>query len=545
MIREVGRRLGDLLASRIAALISAPAADSLDAIPRQRIHPVEEQRKAEALEGKVSAMSPQDAGRWVECGARWFELDQLDRARRAFEQALAADPRCAEAMDALGTIHKTRGEIAESIELYRRALAADPRNVGAFQNLLFAMLCSDEVTEDEILREHRRFAEVFETPLGAALPERRPRPDPDKRLRVAYLSADLRDHVTGRCIAPILANHDRKLFKVSCYYDARKADDFTRSMQRPQDNWRDISHLDDAGLCARIRSDEVDILVDLSGHTPGNRILAFARRSAPIQVSYLDYSATTGLQSMDYRLTTALLDADGSADAFYTEALWRLPANYWAYNPPQIPDTGARDAAAKRGGLLFSCLNSFYRIPDRSIRAWAQILRAVPGSRLALIGIPGDAESRDHAARRFKKLGIDPSRLEIFGILDYGRYLQLARATDVALAPYPYNGAMTTLDCLWNSVPVVCLRGGPTFRSSMGRCILELLQMDDLVAASDDDYVRIATGLARDTQRRAELRAGLRGRMKESALCDGRTLTRQVEKAYREMWRRHCAAVGA
>src|SRR5881394_558418 len=171
------------------------------------------------------------------------------------------------------------------------------------------------------------------------------------------MSADLRDHVTGRCIAPILANHDRKLIRVSCYYDARKADDFTRGMQRPQDNWRDMSHLDDAGLCARIRSDEIDILVDLSGHTPGNRILAFARRAAPVQVSYLDYSATTGLRSMDYRLTTALCDAEGAADAFYTEALWRLPANYWAYNPPRIPDAGERDGVARKGGVLFSCLN--------------------------------------------------------------------------------------------------------------------------------------------------------------------------------------------
>ena len=544
MMRGVGRRLGDLFASRVASLISAQSPDPLDAIARQRIHPLEERQEADALEAEARAARPQDAARWVACGARWFELDQLDRARRAFEQALAADPRCAEAMDALGTIHKTRGEIGESIELYRQALAADPRSVGAFQNLLFAMLCSAEVTEEEILREHRRFAETFEAPLGATPPERKPRPDPDKRLRIGYLSADLRDHVTGRCIAPILANHDRKLFRVSCYYDARKADDFTRAMQRPQDNWRDMSHLDDAGLCARIRSDEIDILVDLSGHTPGNRILAVARRAAPVQVSYLDYSATTGLRSMDYRLTTALCDAEG-ADGFYTEALWRLPANYWAYNPPKIPDAGERDGTAKKSGALFSCLNSFYRIPDRSIRAWAQILRAVPGSRLALIGIPGDAESRDHAARRFKKLGIDPARVEMFGILDYGNYIQLTRATDVALAPYPYNGAMTTLDCLWSGVPVVCLRGGPTFRSSMGRCILELLQMDDLIAASDDDYVRIAVGLARDAQRRAELRAGLRGKLKASSLCDGRTLTRQVEKAYREMWRKHCAAVPA
>jgi predicted O-linked N-acetylglucosamine transferase (SPINDLY family) len=398
------------------------------------------------------------------------------------------------------------------------------------------MLCSGEVGDAEILDWHLHFAREVEDPLKPSRYAHK-RPVPAARpLRIGYVSADLRDHVTGRCINPILTHHDRRNFKTYCYFDGRLADDFTRNMQRSGGTWRDMSKMDDAQLAKQIKADHIDILVDLSGHTPGNRLLAFARKPAPIQVSYLDYSATTGFESIDYRLTTARCDTEGEADACYSETLYRLPDTYWLYNPPEVPDLAPPD---DKPWLLLSCLNSFYRVSDSAIVMWADTLRRVPRSRLALVGVPM-GEARDRVLERFGKLGVSASRIEMFGILNHGHYLQLVRATDIALAPFPYNGAMTMLDCLWNGVPVVSLRGGPTFRSSMGNCILGLLKLEELIADRDVDYSNIVVALAENRNRRLELRAGLRERLKRSPLCDAPALTKAIETAYRYMWEQYC-----
>jgi predicted O-linked N-acetylglucosamine transferase (SPINDLY family) len=543
-LRQVPDRLrqyaGRFLASVLSRYLKTSSSDPLDYIPRQRAHAIEAQQRVQEMEAKLLANNSQDSSSWVTCGGAWFDLDQFDRAIESFDRALAIDPLNHEAINRLAISLKIQGELGRAIALYRRALEIEPRNISAFQNLLFAMLCSGEATEAEIFEWHLRFAQEFEKPLVTFRSSHTKLSDPARRLRIGYVSADLRDHVTGRCMAPILAHHDRKNFKIYCYFDGNRADDFTRGMQAIGGTWRNMAKFDDAQLCKQVLADRIDILVDLSGHTPGNRILAFARKPAPVQVSYLDYSATTGLASMDYRLTTAACDVENAADAFYTEALVRLPGTYWLYNPAEVPDI-APIFDRTSGGLLLACLNSFYRISDAAILIWAEILRRLPTARLALVSVPTGKE-RIKILQRFKKLGIDASRIELFGFLQYGHYLQLIRATDIALAPFPYNGAMTTLDCLWNGAPVVCLRGGSTFRSNMGNCVLGLLNLENLIADRAADYVDIAVRLAQDRNLRLDLRAGLRERMKHSAICDASALTTAIEAAYRGMWRHYCKA---
>lgn len=537
---KLGQFPGRLLGLAFSRYVNSSSSDFLDYIPRQRVHSIGAQQRAQEMEASLLASDRQDASLWVKCGYGWSELDEIDREIECFERALAIDSSNHDAINGLANALKTQGQLGQAIELYHRALEISPADIKVFQNLLFAMLCSGEVSEAEIFEWHQKFSRVFEKPLEVYRGELTNSTEPSRRLRIGYVSADLRDHVTGRCMAPILARHDRKNFNIYCYYDGSLADDFTRSMQAVGGIWRDMSKLDDTQLCKRILTDRIDILVDLSGHTPGNRLLAFARKPAPIQVSYLDYSATTGLESMDYRLTGAGCDVQGVADAFYTESLIRLPGTYWLYNPPEVPDS-VPTFDKKSGDILLSCLNSFYRISDEAILIWAKILRQLPTARLALVGVP-TGNARNKILTRFKKLGIKSSRIEMFGILNHGHYLRLIRATDIALAPFPYNGAMTMLDSLWNGVPVVCLRGGPTFRSSMGNCILGLLDLESLIADRATDYVNIVVRLAEDRNLRLDLRAGLRERMKHSSLCDAPALTAAIEAAYGEMWRRYCKA---
>lgn len=534
---RIGDYAGSMLASAVSSLLKTSTADPLDGIQRQRGHDIESQEHARKLQAQ--AEQGNSAAAWIESASAWFRIDHFDQALASFERALAVDPRSSLALDGKATVLKTRGQLREAIATYQLALEADPSNVAAFQNLLFALLCSGDVSDAHILEWHERFAMQFEQPMLKSHGAWRNTRDPERRLRIAYLSADLRDHVTGRCMAPLLKRHDKRHFDVYCYHDGRLADDFTRSLRAAGGTWRDMARLDDEQLCKQIRSDRIDILVDLSGHTPGNRALAVARKPAPVQVSYLDYSATTGLKAMDLRLTTEACDPSGSADAFYTETLQRLPGTYWLYNPPQMSAVES-EAQADKPYLLFSCLNSFYRVSDEAIALWSAILKRVPDARLALVGVPA-GHAQESVLKRFGKLGIRPSRIELFGILNHGHYLQLVRATDVALAPFPYNGAMSMLDAMWLGVPVVSLGGGAAFRSRMGDCLLPLVGIQDLIAANAADYADIAVRLAHDAARRHDLRAQLRGRMQHSPICDAPALTAAVESAYREAWRRFCA----
>jgi predicted O-linked N-acetylglucosamine transferase (SPINDLY family) len=544
-LRRLPNRIGDyagsVLASAVSTLLGTSSGNPLDTIQRQRGHDIESQERARRLQSQAEQANSTEA--WITCAGAWFGLDQFDRALECFERALTIDARCSAALDGKATVLKTRGQLKEAISTYRQALDVEPSNMAAFQNLLFALLCSNDVDDAEILQWHRRFAQQFEQPFLQLRGGYKNTREPERRLRIGYLSADLRDHVTGRCMAPLLKRHDKRNFDVYCYFNGRLADDFTRTLKAAGGTWRDMSKLDDAQLCKQIKADRIDILVDLSGHTPGNRVLAVARKPAPVQVSYLDYSATTGLQAMDYRLTTEACDPVGTADAFYSEILQRLPGTYWLYNPPKLPHAQQEQEEKKEENkpyLLFSCLNSYYRICDEAIALWAGILRRVPNARLALVGVPA-GHAQDEVLQRFGKLGVRPSRIELFGILNHGHYLQLVRATDIALAPFPYNGAMSMLDAMWHGVPVVSLGGGAAFRSRMGNCLLPLVDLQDLIAGNAAQYADVAVRLAQDASRRQELRAQLRDRMKRSPICDAPALTTAIEAAYRDAWRRFCA----
>jgi protein O-GlcNAc transferase len=515
------------------------AGNAMARLPRSRPHGRQALERVAQRE-EAAADDPASAAALTSLGQAWFEIDAIDEAAGCFRRALEIDPRDVRALNGLANASREQGKLVDALGLYRRALDLRPDYVEGFQNLLFAMLCSNEQSEEDIFGWHRRFAERFEVPLLPARQTHANVLEPDRRIRIGYVSPDFRRHVVGFCIAPVIENHDRARFETFCYHNGTSIDDLTESIKAKAGGWRDVSRMTGAQFDHQVRADRIDILVDLSGHTPGNRLLAFARKPAPIQIAYLDYSATTGLASMDFRLTDTICDPPGIADAYYTETLVRLPGAFWCYNPPALPEPAAR-AASKPREVTFACMNSFYRVNDAALAIWAEILRRLPETRLVLAGVPG-GEAAASVAQRLHALGVAEHRLSIFGLLTYEQYLDVIRSVDVALGPFPYNGAMTLLDCLWHGVPVVSMRGGKTFRTRMADSICSSLGLGELLAQDPAAYVAIALRLANDRKGRAAYRATLRGRVRASRLCDYAGFTRGLEHACRGLWRARCGA---
>jgi protein O-GlcNAc transferase len=493
---------------------------------------------AKAALSRYLRLEPNDEPAMLALAEAHASSFELDPARACFERALEANPGRAGAHIGLGNVLRNQGRLADAIGEYRLALERDPGAVVAHQNLLFCMMCTSAYSARDVYEEHLEFARRFERPLAGASASHSNAPDARRRLRVGYVSPDLRRNIVGYYVEPILRHHDHDGFEIFCYHTGAR-DAFSEELAGLVGGWRDVGPLSDDAIAARVREDRIDILVDLCGHGAGNRVLVFARRPAPVQASYLDYSTTTGLESIEWRLTTEYCDPPG-ADAYYSEKLVRLPGTYWTYNPPLRPPISPPPSRAN-GHVTFGSFNLYYRITPEVIALWARVLLAVPGSRLVIVGV---AEGSTQAAllAALAAAGVDPGRVSAHSVVPFGKYNELLASVDIALTPFPYNGATTMMDCLWNGVPAVALKGGETFYSRIGCSILEEAGLGRLIAEDGDDYVRIAADLAADAGARERLRASLRETMERSRLRDFAGFTRGLEAAYREMWAAWCAS---
>jgi predicted O-linked N-acetylglucosamine transferase (SPINDLY family) len=402
---------------------------------------------------------------------------------------------------------------------------------------LFALYSSS--LEIKALRDEcERFAAQFEAPLKTRRQPHRNLREQRRRLKVGYVSPDFRRHAVAYFIEPILANHERDEIEVCCYYNRAERDDFTARLARYADRWLDCARMTDEELAGRIRADGIDILVDLSGHTAGNRMLTFARKPAPIQITYLGCpGASTGLAAMDYRLTDAHADPAGS-EAYYTEALLRLPGSQWCYRAneemPRIVATPAR----QNGYVTFGSFHTFSKITRPCIELWAQLLHAVPESRLLMVTVPQGAP-RDQLKEQFGALGVPAERLQLYGKLPQSEFLRTFQLADIALDPFPATGATTMCEALCMGVPAITLVGTRCM-SRMGFSVLSAVGLQDLAAATPQEYVRTAMHLAQNLPRLEALHAGLRARVTASPLADGAKFTRNLEGVYREVWTEWC-----
>jgi predicted O-linked N-acetylglucosamine transferase (SPINDLY family) len=436
---------------------------------------------------------------------------------------------------------KDVGQIDLALSHYAQAIARSPQLLPIYDNRLYSLYFHPDYDAKAILHEQRQWNDAIAKPLSVRIAPHDNDRSPERRLRIGYVSGDFRDHVVGRNILPLVREHDRHAVEVFCYSNVGRKDDFTAKYQALADHWRDIRQISDDQAAQLIRRDKIDILVDLSLHLGDNRLLVFARKPAPLQVTFAGYPGGTGMRSIDYRLTDPWLDPPGQNDDDYAERSIRLPESFWCYDPDAMQVTDAPEPgpppAASNGYVTFGCLNNFSKVSDVALDLWARILNRVPGSHLLLMAPPGSA--RDRVLARLAQDGIAADQIRFVPFQPRRDYLQTFREIDIVLDTVPYNGHTTSLDALWMGAPVTTLVG----RTVVGRAgvsQLNNLNLTDLIAATPEQFVEIAVELAGDLNRLANLRAGLRQRMRQSPLCDAKRFARNVEAAYRQMWRAWC-----
>lgn len=497
---------------------------------------------AEAAFRRAVALMPDSPDALSNLGLELRSQDRLADALAMFDAALAHQPDFAPALNNRGGTLMRLARVAAAAESYRQAVAARPDLIAADSSLLLCLSYMPDVPAADIARAHRDWAARHAEPLTASATPALADLDPDRRLRVGYVSPDLRTHSVSFFFEPLLAAHDPAAVETFCYAEVARPDATTARLRAHADHWRDTVGLTDAELADRVRADGIDVLVDLAGHTRDNRLLAFARRPAPVQATWLGYPATTGMTAMDWRLTDAAADPPGDSDAHCSERLIRLADGFLCYRPPDAAPAVAPPPSETAGHATFASFNNLQKLSDPTIRAWGRLLAALPDARLVLKGsIPGGDAAHDALRARIAEAGIDVDRVDFLPRADsLADHLSLYGRADVALDTFPYNGTTTTCEALWMGVPVVTL-AGDRHAGRVGASLLTGLGLADLVADDDEAYVAVAAALARDGARRSSLRATLRDRMAASPLCDGPGFARRVEAAYRAMWRHRCA----
>jgi len=518
---------------------------------------------------KTVALQPQHVDAWGRLGVAQQRLGRLDEAEASYRRALALQPRSAQLLSNLGTALQARGALQEAVAVLRQALEYEPGfimaqcNLGGallaqgqpeeavacqrqvlarqpeeahfYSNLLFGMQYLYKASPQALFNEHRRFARQFEAPFKTQWPPHHNERSPGRRLKVGYVSADFRDHALAFFLQPVLQHHDTSRVEIYCYYNNTVHDAVTARLQAYADHWCSCHELPDAGLAGRIRADGIDILVDLAGHTALNRLPVFARKPAPVQVTWLGYPGTTGLDAMDYRLSDTFLDPPGEADACHSETVVRLPA--WAvFNPaPDSPPVNALPAL-NTGYLTLACLNNLAKVNTTVIRLWARILAVLPTARL-LIGNAGGAEIPARLRAQFAEYRVQGARLQFLPKMPLPEFLHLHQQIDLALDPFPFTGGASTCHALWMGVPVITLSGKTTV-SRQGEAILQSVGLPECVAHTEEEYLARVLALAADLPRLQAIRLGLRERMASSVTA--RQLTRALEQAYGDMWERWC-----
>jgi len=457
----------------------------------------------------------------------------------AYEEAISLDPDSAHAYNNLGAALQGYMNFEVATKYFKKALTLKPSFTSALQNLIRWIQLDSSATPAQLQTVFEKFREQQETPLRQEWRTHDNMPLPGKRLRIAYVSPDFRQHAVAYFIEPVLAKHDRNQFELFCYYTHASIDNFTERLKSYADRWLDCQAMSDEQLAAQIRSDHIDILIDLAGHTDGGRLQVFARKPAPIQITYLGYPGSSGLSAMDYRLTDNYTDAVGS-EIYYTEKLLRLPASLWCYQPdPGMPPVTPLPAS-RHGYLTFGSFNHFNKITDASIALWAHLLHETPASRLLMATVPDD-ERRSALKAQFHALGIDHERISIIGKLPTHEFHLALQDADIALDPLTVNGATTTCEALWSGVPTLSLSGS-RFLSRAGLSILSAAGIPEFAATNTTDFIQLAKYYAENIPELADLRASLRERVAASQLTDASEFTRQLEQLYRNAWISWCMA---
>jgi predicted O-linked N-acetylglucosamine transferase (SPINDLY family) len=462
---------------------------------------------------------------------------KLDEAAMYLQRALAANPQHADAHNNLGNVLKEQGRLDEAAYHYDQAFKCRPGFAGAHSNLLVCWNYDPTSDPDALFVEHRRWADLHARVTPATVhPNDR---NIDRRLRVGYVSPDFYLHAAAHFLEPIFQHHDPNQVEIFCYAEVFASDAVTDRFRSRADVWRSTVGLSDAEIVEQVCADRIDILVDLAGHTANSRLGVFASKPAPVQITYLGYPNTTGLKAIDYRLTDAVADPVGEP-VRHTEELVRMPHAFCYAVLENAPET-VPPPACDSGRVTFGSLHNLAKLNGQVLDLWCAILRAVPSSRLLVFRHTLQGSALQYFRGQLTQRGIGPDRFELCNTLGASpNYLNVYPSVDIALDAFPWNGHTTACEALWMGVPVITLYG-QRYAGRMAASALTALGLTELIARSAEDYVAIAADWAADVDRLVRLRAGLRERMRTSALCDAAAFTRRLEETYRSLWRRWCA----
>jgi predicted O-linked N-acetylglucosamine transferase (SPINDLY family) len=485
--------------------------------------------QAAAAYEKAISIRPDFAEAYSNLGTVYASLGRLDDGIAACRRAIALQPTLAEAHLNLGNALQATGRLDEALASFQKASDLNPSYLKAMTNRLFALYFHPGFDAAAIYREHQKLDQRFIQPLRGEI--RKPANDrnPDRRLKIGYVSPDFYRHCQSFFTVPLLSNHDHANFEIVCYADVPKPDETTRRLRGYADEWRSTVGVSDEKVAEMIRGDGIDILVDLTMHMANGRAQVFARKPAPVQVTWLAYPGTTGISAIDYRLTDSHLDPVGLNDAFYAEKSIRLPETFWCYDPLTAEPKVNELPTLSSGRVTFGCLNNFCKVNEGTIRLWERVLKSVPNSRLILLCPEGEHR---------RKLSHLP--IEFVEHRPREDYLKLYQRIDIGLDTFPYNGHTTSLDSLWMGVPVVSMEGATAVSRAAISQTNNLGMKDDWVGKTSEDFIKIAVRWASDLPRLSELRRNLRQKMEQSPLMDGKKFARNMEAAFRQMWRSWC-----
>jgi len=468
------------------------------------------------------------------------DMGRLKEAEASFRRALEIEPDLAEAHNNLGLTLRDFGLLDGASASFRRALEIKPDYDEAYSSMLFCLSYNEGLKTEALFAEHVRFGEQFEAPLRAYWPQHTNSRDHERCLQIGFVSGDFRNHVVAYFVEQVLANlSGNSRLSLHAYANHVIDDSTTQRLRRCFAHWNPIVNLSDAELAKKIRADRIDILIDLSGHTGRNRLLAFAHKPAPVQVSWLGYSATTGMTTIDYLIADpwTLPETEG---IYFTEKIWRLPETRLCFTPPEVDVAIAPLPALANGYITFGCFNNLNKMNNAVIMLWARVLASVPNSRLFLKTKQlNEASVRQSVIERFTAHGIGADRMILEGSETREKYLAAYQRVDIALDPFPYPGGGTSVDGLWMGVPMLTL-AGKHFLSRQGIGLLMNAGLPEWIAADADDYVARAVSHAGNLQRLATLHNGLRQQVLASPIFDAPRFTRHFEAALRGMWQKWC-----
>ncbi|HET6247644.1 MAG TPA: tetratricopeptide repeat protein [Tepidisphaeraceae bacterium] len=532
-------------------------------------------------------IKPDYADAWCNLGVALEKSNRIKEAEPAFRRAIELKPQAAAAHHYLGNALRRAGRIAEAEACQREAVRLKPDYSGAWGSLAGTLadqgrleevvMCRRKVAELRpksaaagsalmstlqypasstpavLLAEARAWAERHAAALEAVPAAHDNDRDPDRRLRIGFVSGNLTAHPEGRFLRPLLANLDRGQFETTVYSASGRPDAVTATLRHLADRWREIRPHNDQRVAQKIRLDQIDILVDLTGHFGNNRMLLFARRPAPVQAIHFGYPGTTGMQAMGWRFTDEHADpisetAEGER-AFYTsERLARVEKFAWCYEVPLEARSVGELPARANGYVTFLCANNTIKIVPEAVALWARILKAAPNSRLKVLAEGGKAkepgEQKDRSRyllEQFAGHGVDADRVELSPRRSRGKYFEWIHSADIALDPFPYNGGVTSCDTLYMGVPLVTL-SGDSYWARQGAAILKNIGAASLIASSPEEYVEIAIGLAGDLDGLEEMRGGLRRGLMASPIADVAGFAERLGRSYRSIWKSWCEA---